>query len=118
MLVRHRSTRRQCLVARLTAVTYIQSRLPLSSHLLGMIDVVIILVLAHVDEFYCHIQHTAVCYPAENDKVRFHNNEVCLLSHMMLLIKKTSGYATWFTASGAIRIAHYDVIDDIITRKL
>ena len=29
-----------------------------------------------------------------------------------------SGYATWFTAGGAIRIAHYDVIDDVITRKL
>ena len=33
-------------------------------------------------------------------------------------IDKTSGYATWFTAGGAIRIAHYDVIDDVITRKL
>jgi len=32
--------------------------------------------------------------------------------------KKTSGYATWFTAGGAIRIAHYDVIDDVITGKL
>ena len=32
--------------------------------------------------------------------------------------KQTSGYATWFTAGGAIRIAHYDVIDDVITRKL
>jgi len=31
---------------------------------------------------------------------------------------ETSGYATWFTAGGAIRIAHYDVIDDVITRKL
>jgi len=42
--------------------------------------------------------------------------------------RKTSGYATWFTAGGAIRIAlrqlwqtwklcHYDVIDDVITRK-
>jgi len=31
---------------------------------------------------------------------------------------KTSGYATWFTAGGAIRIAHYDVIDDVITRTL
>jgi len=31
---------------------------------------------------------------------------------------KTSGYATWFTAGGAIRIAHYDVIDDVVTRKL
>jgi len=30
----------------------------------------------------------------------------------------TSGYATWFTAGGAIRIAHYDVIDDVITQKL
>jgi len=30
----------------------------------------------------------------------------------------TSGYATWFTAGGAIRIAHYDVIDDVITGKL
>jgi len=31
---------------------------------------------------------------------------------------KTSGYATWFTAGGAIRIAHYDDIDDVITRKV
>jgi len=30
----------------------------------------------------------------------------------------TSGYATWFTAGGAIRIAQYDVIDDVITGKL
>jgi len=29
-----------------------------------------------------------------------------------------SGYATWFAGGGAIRIAHYDVIDDVITRKL
>ena len=33
-------------------------------------------------------------------------------------MNKTSSYATWFTAGGAIRIAHYDVIDDVITRKL
>jgi len=31
---------------------------------------------------------------------------------------KTSGYATWFTAGGAIRIVHYNVIDDVITRKV
>ena len=42
---------------------------------------------------------------------------------------KTSDYATWFTAGGAIRIAlrqlwqtwklrHRDVIDDVITQKL
>jgi len=30
----------------------------------------------------------------------------------------TSGYATWFTAGGAICITHYDVIDEVITRKL
>ena len=34
------------------------------------------------------------------------------------IINNTIGYATWFTAGGAIRIAHYDVIDDVITRKL
>ena len=34
------------------------------------------------------------------------------------ITSKTSGYATWFTAGGAIRIGHYDVIDDVITRKL
>jgi len=31
---------------------------------------------------------------------------------------KTSSYATWFTAGVAIRIAHYDVTDDVITREL
>jgi len=30
-----------------------------------------------------------------------------------LLSVETSGYDTWFTAGGAIRIAHYDVIDDV-----
>jgi len=37
---------------------------------------------------------------------------------MYILIYITSGYATWFMAGGAICIAHYDVIDDVITRKL
>jgi len=43
--------------------------------------------------------------------------------------EQSSGYATWFMAGGAMRIAlrqlwqtwklrHYDVIDDVITRKL
>ena len=32
--------------------------------------------------------------------------------------KNISGYATWFAAGGAIRIAHYELIDDVITRKL
>jgi len=39
------------------------------------------------------------------------------LDHIQIictLVQQTSGYATWFTAEGAIRIAHYDVI----TRKL
>ena len=35
-----------------------------------------------------------------------------------LCLEETSGYATWFTAGGAIRIAHHDVIDDVITRKV
>ena len=43
------------------------------------------------------------------------NNKFFLLAVISFL---TSGYAMWFTAGGAIRIAHYDVIDDIITRKL
>ena len=30
----------------------------------------------------------------------------------------TSGYASWFMAGGAICITHYDVIGDVITRKL
>ena len=34
------------------------------------------------------------------------------------IMNTTSGYATWFTAGGTIRIAHYDVIDDVITWKL
>ena len=37
---------------------------------------------------------------------------------LWVIIILTSGYATWFTAGGAIHIAHYDVIDDVITRKL
>ena len=32
--------------------------------------------------------------------------------------KFRNNYARWFMAGGAIRIAHYDVIDDVITRKL
>jgi len=36
----------------------------------------------------------------------------------IVIIMQTSGYAMWFTAGGAIRIAHYDVTDDVITRKL
>jgi len=40
------------------------------------------------------------------------------LIQFLILEMQTSGYATWFTAGGAIRIAHYDVIDDVITRKL
>jgi len=27
------------------------------------------------------------------------------------LLEITSGYATWFTAGGAIRAAHYDVVE-------
>ena len=44
----------------------------------------------------------------------FANNSDLLNSYYI----NTSGYATWFTAGGALRIAHYDVNDDVITRKL
>jgi len=44
------------------------------------------------------------------------NKEV--LYNWLSVYTETSGYDTWFTAGGAIRIAHYDVIDDVITRKL
>jgi len=40
------------------------------------------------------------------------------VSHIKSYQNLTSGYATWLTAGGVIHIAHYDVIDDIITRKL
>jgi len=40
------------------------------------------------------------------------------LYFMVAIISCTIGYAAWFTAGGAIHIAHYDVIDDVITRKL
>jgi len=43
---------------------------------------------------------------------------LCYITAVLVLIILTSGYATWFTAGGAIRIAHYDVTDDVITRKL
>jgi len=38
--------------------------------------------------------------------------------HSSSTLSLTSGYATWFTAEGALRIGHYDVIDDVITQKL
>jgi len=31
---------------------------------------------------------------------------------------KLAATLRWFTSGGAIRITHYDVIDDVITRKL
>jgi len=42
----------------------------------------------------------------------------CTKYTIIHVIHTTSGYATWFTAGGAIRSAHYDVIDDVITQKL
>ena len=45
-----------------------------------------------------------------------------MIAYSSLLCNKayfviTSGYATWFTAGDAIRIGHYDVIDDVITQN-
>ena len=52
----------------------------------------------------CSIRYAAPCQP--------------LRDRTLLYVRETSGYATWFTAGGAICIAHYDVINDVITRKL
>ena len=51
------------------------------------------------------------------------NNKLCNIVvkdgiNQLHNINETSGYTTWFTAGDAIHIAHYDVIDDVITRKL
>jgi len=47
------------------------------------------------------------------------SNTNCPLTQIFKEVQlRTSVYATWFTAGGAIRIAHYDVVDDVITRKL
>ena len=48
------------------------------------------------------------------DTSTFDSSLVAKTDHLII----TSGYAMWFTAGGAILIAHYDVIDDAITRKL
>ena len=47
-----------------------------------------------------------------------HTKHFLLSCRQVNKTEQTSGYATWFTAGGAIRIAHYDVIDDVITGKL
>jgi len=46
------------------------------------------------------------------------DNEFAKTNLKVTISQWTSGYATWFTAGGTIRIAHYDVTDDVITRKL
>jgi len=54
----------------------------------------------------------------QNDGQFYYQFSLHTTQSLKLIIKLTSGYATWFTARGAIRIAHSDVIDDVITRKL
>ena len=53
------------------------------------------------------------CYRNRNKPKLLHT-----LINFKTVKEKTSGYATWFTAGDAIRITHYDVIDDVITLKL
>ena len=43
---------------------------------------------------------------------------IALTKPVIAILVSTSGYAMWFMAGGAIRITHYDVIDDVITQKL
>ena len=40
------------------------------------------------------------------------------ISRLSEIMQKLAATLRWFTAGGAIRIAHYDVIDDVIIRKL
>jgi len=47
----------------------------------------------------------------------FHSKK-CSFTCKTVIKTETSGYATWFTAGSAIGIAHYDVTDDVVTRKL
>jgi len=47
-----------------------------------------------------------------------HHHHHHLFCSTNAIYHETSGYATWFTAGGAIRMAHYDVIDDVVIRKL
>jgi len=42
----------------------------------------------------------------------------CFIGNISAKNIKTSGYATWFTVGGATHIGHYDVIVDVITRKV
>jgi len=63
-------------------------------------------------EIFCKLVHsTIMCF---TDSGSSQDSQV----GRSFITKLTSGYATWFTAGGAIRIAHYDVIDEVITRKL
>jgi len=58
---------------------------------------------------------------SQHAETQFHRKMLLnILQQMHVLHDEltTSGYATWFTAGGAIRIGHYDVIDDVITQKL
>ena len=68
-----------------------------------------------------HYIFSAVCYHRRSvaDGAYFlaHSANSCRL-YWSTKLRKTSGYATWFTAGGAIRIGHYDVIDNVITQKL
>ena len=57
----------------------------------------------------CNVVHSLL---TTNTSLRSH------VAKLRQITSTTSGYATWFTAGRAIRIAHYDVIDAVITRKL
>jgi len=69
---------------------------------------------------YTHQDYTCYCSDYKAITCSFYlrkasgSDGVCVCAD----VKPTSGCATWFTAGGAIRIAHYEVIDDVITRKL
>jgi len=73
-----------------------------TEHTRSMIIIIIIIIDTFIKRHKCLGYRGAVLCPASSEALKY----------------KTSGYATWFTAGGAIRIGHYDVIDNVITQKL
>jgi len=77
--------------------------------------------LDEVTQLVCNGRSYVRTRPTENSKIFWAKNTTTEKQHFRYsnsYVVETSGYTTWFTARGAIRIAHYDVIDDVKTRKL
>jgi len=71
---------------------------------------------AACQNYVVFVVHVEFCYTCRMKTSLFFLSVIYLLAGSSLLSFYNSH--TWFTAGGAIGIAHYDVIDDVITRKL